>query len=70
MTKPNTGTRYEIAIDGTPRTYRDTEKIALEAGTRLKTKQPHSEVTVAIWRPARSLRSSIRSNPDNRLSHY
>jgi len=46
MTKPNTGTRYEIAIDGTPRTYRDTEKIALEAGTRLKTKQPHSEVTV------------------------
>jgi hypothetical protein len=25
------GARYEIAIDGTPRTFRDTEKIALEA---------------------------------------
>jgi hypothetical protein len=38
--------RYEIAIDGTPRTHRDTEKIALEAARHLKTKQPNSEVTI------------------------
>jgi hypothetical protein len=29
----NTGARYEIAIDGTTRTYRD--KIAIEAATRV-----------------------------------
>jgi len=42
----NTSARFEIAIDGTARTYRDTEKTAIEAATRLKTKQPHSEITV------------------------
>jgi hypothetical protein len=46
MSRPNTGARYEIAIDGTTRTYRDTEKIAIEAATHLKTKQPQSEITV------------------------
>jgi hypothetical protein len=39
-------TKNEIAIDGTTRTYRDTEKIAIEAATRLKTKQPNSAITV------------------------
>jgi electron transfer flavoprotein alpha/beta subunit len=46
MTKAKTGAQYEIAIDGTTRTYRDTEKIAIEAAIRLKTKQPQSEITV------------------------
>jgi len=41
-----TGARFEIAIDGTPRSYRDIEKLAFEAAARLKTKQPHSEITV------------------------
>jgi hypothetical protein len=34
------GARYEIAVDGTPRTYRDREDYAREAATLLKTKQP------------------------------
>jgi hypothetical protein len=43
MSNENTGARYEIAINGTPRTYRDTEKIAIEAATHLKTRRPQSE---------------------------
>jgi hypothetical protein len=31
---------------GPPRSYRDTEKMAIEAATHLKTKQPHSDITV------------------------
>ena len=42
----NTGARDEIATDGTTRGYRDTEKIAIEAASRLKTKQPNSAITV------------------------
>jgi len=42
----NTGARDEIATDGTTRGYRDTEKIAIEAAIRLKTKQPRSHITV------------------------
>ena len=34
----NTGVRYEIAIDGTPRTYRDLKELAIEAAARLKTR--------------------------------
>jgi hypothetical protein len=45
MTVP-TGARYEIAIDGTTRTYRDQEDIAREAATRLKRINPNSEVTL------------------------
>jgi hypothetical protein len=40
------GARYEITIDGTPRTYRDREDYAREAATYLKTKQPNAEITV------------------------
>ena len=39
-----TRARYEIAIDGTPRTYRDRKELAIAAARRLKTKQPHSDV--------------------------
>jgi hypothetical protein len=42
----NAGARYEIAIDGTPRTYRDLEKLAIEAAIYLRTKQPHAQITV------------------------
>ena len=40
------GARYEIAIGGTPRTYRDTIEGAWAASTNLKTKQPNAEVSV------------------------
>ena len=41
-----TGARYEIAIDGTTRTYRDRKELAIEAAKFLKTKNVHSDVTV------------------------
>jgi hypothetical protein len=41
-----TGARYEIAIDGTPRTRRAPKDYAREAATLLKTKQPHAENAV------------------------
>jgi len=46
MTSKNIGARYEIAIDGTTRTYRDRKELAIEAATLLKTKNVHAEVTV------------------------
>jgi hypothetical protein len=45
MTK-NTGARYEIAIDGTIRTYRDGEELAREAAIYLKKLNPKSEITL------------------------
>jgi len=44
-TKPE-GARYEIAIDGTTRTYRDRGDIAQQAATRFKTLNPNSEITL------------------------
>jgi hypothetical protein len=46
------GARYEIAIDGTPRTHRDREDYALEAAILLKTNLPHSEITIRTCSPA------------------
>ena len=48
-TKPE-GVRYEIAIDGTPRTHRDRRDYAHDAAVLLKTNLPHSEVTIRdLW---------------------
>lgn len=47
MTKaPTPGAQFEISIDGTPRTYRDLEPLAVEAAEFLKGKQPNSAVMV------------------------
>jgi hypothetical protein len=40
------GAQFEVAIDGTPRTYRDDKAMAIEAAEHLKRKYPHSAVTV------------------------
>jgi hypothetical protein len=40
------GAQFEILVDGKPRSYRDTKSGAMEAATFLKSRQPHSEVTV------------------------
>lgn len=40
------GARFEIAVDGKPRTHRDLKPIAIEAAVYLKTKSPNAEVTV------------------------
>ena len=39
-----TGARFEISIDGTPRSNRDRKEIAVEAGEYLKSKNPNAEV--------------------------
>jgi hypothetical protein len=41
-----TGARYQIAVDGEPRSNRDTKTIAIEAAEHLKYEHPHDEVTV------------------------
>jgi hypothetical protein len=38
--------RFDITVDGKPRSYRDAKPIAIEAATYLKTKHPHAEITV------------------------
>ena len=40
------GARYQIAVDGKPRSNRDDSAIAIEAGEYLKFRHPHAEVTV------------------------
>ena len=41
-----TGARYQITVDGQPRSNRDDKAIAIEAAEYLKYKHPHSEVAV------------------------
>jgi hypothetical protein len=40
------GARFEISIDGVPRSYRDRREIAVEAAGQLMAKYPHSAVVV------------------------
>ena len=41
-----TGARYQIAVDGKPRSDRDDKAIAIEAAEYLKYQHPRAEVTV------------------------
>jgi hypothetical protein len=41
-----TGARFEISIDGKPRSYRDSKPVALEAAEYFKCRYPNSEVAV------------------------
>jgi hypothetical protein len=61
--KKHTGPRWEITVDGRPRSYRDRRQIAIESAEYLKSKNPNVEVTVRDmttgettvieWRPPR-----------------
>jgi len=66
----NTGARWEIAIDGTPRSYRDDKRLAIEGAEYLKSRNPQAEVAVARLRGQSSRRSSSsrrhRSRSDDR----
>jgi hypothetical protein len=42
----NTGARYEITIDGKPRSYRDSRPIAIEAARHLNSKNPNAKIVV------------------------
>jgi hypothetical protein len=54
-----TGARYQIAVDGPPRTNRDDKLIAFKTAEYLKYKNPHSEITALP--SATSLGSTARS---------
>jgi hypothetical protein len=41
-----TGARYEIIVDGQPRSNRDDKTIAIKAAEYLKDNNPHAEVAV------------------------
>jgi hypothetical protein len=41
------GARFEISIDGVPRSHCDRREIAVEAAGRLMAKYPHSAVAVS-----------------------
>ena len=47
MMPKNTGARWEITVDGKPRSYRVDKQIAIESAQYLKRKNPMVEVTVS-----------------------
>jgi hypothetical protein len=47
--KQNTGARWEIAVDGVPRSYRDDRRLAIEGAEFLKRRNPNSEVAVRAY---------------------
>jgi hypothetical protein len=44
--KKNTGARWEITVDGRPRTYDHKRELAIQAAEYLKLKNPAADVTV------------------------
>ena len=46
ITKNNAGARWEVTVDGKPRTYDRNRELAIEAGQYLKQKNPNVDVTV------------------------
>ena len=44
--KKNTGARWEITVDGKPRTYDHKKELAIQAAQYLKLKNPAANVTV------------------------
>ena len=38
------GARYEIAIDGTPHSYRDIKSLAIESAQYLKRQHPNADI--------------------------
>jgi hypothetical protein len=46
MRRKRTGARWEITVDGKPRTYDCSKELAILAGRYLKAKNPNVEVTV------------------------
>jgi hypothetical protein len=46
MMMKQTGSRWEITVDGKPRTYDHSKQLAIEAAKYLKLKNPAADVTV------------------------
>jgi len=42
--KKNSGARWEITVDGVPRSYRDRKDMAIEGAQYLKSRNPHADV--------------------------
>ena len=61
-----TGARYEITVDGQPRSNRDDKTIAIKAAEYLKYKYPHAEVTVYDRETGDTI--TIKALPPSRVS--
>jgi hypothetical protein len=44
--KKHTGSRWEITVDGKPRSYDHSKQLAIEGAQYLKLKNPNADVTV------------------------
>ena len=44
--KKHTGSRWEITVDGKPRSYDHSKQLAIQGAQYLKLKNPHADVTV------------------------
>jgi hypothetical protein len=44
--KKHTGSRWEITVDGKPRSYDHSKQLAIEGAQHLKLKNPHADVAV------------------------
>jgi hypothetical protein len=60
------GARYEIAVDGKPRSYRDINAIAMKSAQYLKSRNPNVEVTVRDLERV----MAITENARLRLDHF
>ena len=54
--------RFEISIDGTPRTYRDRKEFAIQAAEHLKRKHPNSDIVVKDLQSGEA--TKIKYKPD------
>jgi hypothetical protein len=61
--KKNTGSRWEITVDGKPRTYRDVKQVAIESAKFVKSRNPNVEVTV---RDLETDETTVIKNPSPR----
>jgi hypothetical protein len=48
--RPNSGTQFEISVDGVPRSYRDRQDIALQTARFLKSRNPNGVVKMKYLR--------------------
>jgi FlaG/FlaF family flagellin (archaellin) len=61
--KKNTGSRWEITVDGKPRGYRDVKQVAIASAEFLKSRNPNVEVTV---RDLETDETTVIKNPSPR----
>ena len=63
--RPNSGTQFEISIDGVPRSYRDRQDIALQTARFLKSKNPNSVVKLKDLQTGEETVVAFKPEPKN-----